>query len=120
MTSLVTTSFPNSDSNPVINYEEMFDEQELIYENLDRKIDYYYALPLSAISQNIRKKCIDAFNDRGRFNMKFASEAYRLTYVFESETDICTEYIELSKTLNKELSLIVENLENAIKNECPI
>lgn len=119
MSLLVTLTFSNSECNSVNNYEEMFVKQEHIYENFDQKIDYYYVLPITAISKNIVDKCIEAFNRHGRLNMKFSSEAKHLAYMFETDTDICTKYIKLSKALNRQLSLIVVDLENAIKNECP-
>lgn len=84
MTSLETPSFPNSVSNSVINYEKIFIEQENIYENLDDKIDYYYKLPRFTIPNNIAEKCIEAFNERGRLNLKFSREATHLVYMFDT------------------------------------
>lgn len=118
MTSLITVFAPNSVLNSENNDKEMFAEQERMYEKLYQKIEYYYSASRTIISRDILNEIIEAYNQRGRINTKFMEDANGLKDVeFWAKTNVCSMYIELAKAHNEQLSLIVENLENAIRNE---
>lgn len=119
MASLVTVFAPDSVLNSENSTKEMYIEQAHLYDDLYQKIDNYYAMPRTVISRRILDEIIEAYNQRGRLNMKFMKDANTLkNYEFETKINVCSEYIELSKAHNEQLGLIVENLEKAIENEC--
>lgn len=112
----ITTTFAPNSVFSSENDGKLFTEQKNINIKLQQKIEYCFSMQI--IYKCFRNERIKAFNQRGRFNMQFIRDANALkNHEFETKTNVFTEYITLMKVFNENLHSIVENLENAIKNE---